>query len=133
MTWQRLAWICGAVWVLTAAGLITYFVTVGLDQADKLASSIGLPVTLLGLAGQVFSLVMAHRTATTPPAPAPGSEYVGGSKVSVRGVRRRSRVTLRRVGRNRGTAPVPSSTPGTHIEGNHVQVDGAGESVVEER
>ncbi|MEU9162156.1 hypothetical protein AB0D29_18000 [Streptomyces sp. NPDC048424] len=130
MTWQRLAWICGAVWVLTAAGLIAYFVTVGLDQADKLASSIGLPVTLLGLAGQVFSLVMAHRT-TAPPAP--GSEYVGGSKISVRRVRGLSRVTLRRLGRNRRTAPVPPPAPGSHIEGNHVQVDGAGESVIEER
>ncbi|MER6196201.1 hypothetical protein ABT234_02305 [Streptomyces sp. NPDC001586] len=130
MTWQRLAWICGAVWVLTAAGLIVYFVTVGLDQADKLASSIGLPVTLLGLAGQVFSLVMAHRAAAPP---APGTEYVGGSKISVRRVRGSSRVTLRRLGRNRRTAPVPPSAPGSHIEGNHVQVDGAGESVIEER
>lgn len=117
------------VWVLTAAGLIAYFVTVGLDQADKLASSIGLPVTLLGLAGQVFSLIMAHRT-TAPPAP--GSEYVGGSQVSVRRVRGRSRVTLRRLGRNRRTVPAPP-TPGSRIEGNHVQIDGAGESVVEER
>ncbi|MFJ6755263.1 hypothetical protein ACIQNK_09555 [Streptomyces sp. NPDC091273] len=62
------------------------------------------PVTLLGLAGQVFSLVMAHRTAAPP---APGSEYVGGSKISVRRVRGRSRVTLRRLSRNRRTAPVP--------------------------
>lgn len=104
MTWTRSAWICGAVWVVAAASLIAYFTTVGLDQADKLASAIGLPVTLLGLAGQVFSLVMAHRTA----APGPDPEYVGGSKISVSRVRGRSRVTLRRQAR---TGPVPMRRP----------------------
>ncbi|WP_330297599.1 hypothetical protein [Streptomyces sp. NBC_00503] len=112
--------------MVAAASLIAYFTTVGLDQADKLASAIGLPVTLLGLAGQVFSLVMAHRTA----APGPDPEYVGGSKISVSRVRGRSRVTLRRQAR---TGPVPPPATGSHVEGNQVQVDGAGESVVEER
>lgn len=129
MTWQRLAWICGAVWVLAAAGLIAYFTAVGLDQADKLASVIGLTVTLIGLACQVFSLVMAHNAT----APAPGPEYVGGSKISVRRVKGRSRVTLRRHSGARRPGPVSPSATGSHIEGDHVQVDGAGESVIEER
>ncbi|MGW6705082.1 hypothetical protein ACWGDE_09335 [Streptomyces sp. NPDC054956] len=130
MTWQRLGWLCGTVWVLAAASLITYFATVGLDRADKLASAIGLPVALLGLAGQVLALVMAQRGPAPDP---PGPGYVRGSRISVSRVRGPSRVVLRRPDPVLRPEPASPQSGGTHIEGNHVQVHDVGESVIEER
>ncbi|MCO6011090.1 hypothetical protein NE236_39655 [Actinoallomurus purpureus] len=66
-----------------AAGLGGYFVAVGLDKADKLASAVSALIGLAGLVVSVYGVILA-RQATAPASPAPpppGGQSVTGSTI----------------------------------------------------
>lgn len=69
MTGRVLVWVGGVVAVACAAGLLVYFVVVGLDEADKLASVIGAFVGLAGLALAGYGIVVARRGTPPPSGP----------------------------------------------------------------
>lgn len=95
-------WGGAGVAVAALVGLGVYFATVGLDEADKLASVIGVFVAVAGLGVAVYGLIAERRTV--------GSSGGGGE-----GVRQRAKATgrgrVRQAGRdiNNGPAQRPAS------------------------
>ncbi|MFI0418616.1 hypothetical protein [Spongiactinospora sp. 9N601] len=65
-------WFGGAVAVTAVAGLAGYFVAVGLDRADKLASVIGVFLGLAGLCLSVYGTVTGR--AAQPPSGSAGAD-----------------------------------------------------------
>jgi len=56
---------------LILAGVGVVFLVVGLDKADKIASSAGLFVGLAGLGVSVYGVILARRASTPPIPPTP--------------------------------------------------------------
>ncbi|MEV0825764.1 hypothetical protein [Nonomuraea rubra] len=81
-----LVWGGAAVAVVAAAALIVYFVRVGLDDADKLASVIALFVTAAGLGVAIYGLRSREDAEPQPggvTASGAGSVAVGGDNSGV--------------------------------------------------
>lgn len=76
MTGRVLKWAGAAVATAVFAGLAVYFVVVGLDKANKLASVIGLFVGLAGLGVTVHGLISGRSNDEGRPGspPEPGDE-----------------------------------------------------------
>jgi hypothetical protein len=86
----------GWIWVLAAGviavGVGVVFYLVGLDAADKIASSAGLFVGLAGLGVSIYGIVLARRPAPPPPddppaVPQPPTPGSGTGSVSTPGHR----------------------------------------------
>ncbi|GAA2815186.1 hypothetical protein [Nonomuraea dietziae] len=79
---RALVWGGAVVAVAAFAGLGAYFAKVGLNEADKLASVIGLFVAAAGLGMTMFGLVVERKRRggerDTPPAPASKEQSTGG-------------------------------------------------------
>ncbi|MER5644351.1 hypothetical protein [Streptosporangium sp. NPDC002524] len=71
MSRRALAWSGAAVALMALVALGWYFIAVGLDRADKLASVLGAFVGLLGLGLAVYGAV-SSRPEDTAPEPGPG-------------------------------------------------------------
>ncbi|GAA2206115.1 hypothetical protein GCM10009850_015730 [Nonomuraea monospora] len=83
---RGLVWGGAAVAVVAAAALIWYFVRVGLDEADKLASVIGLFCTVAGLAVAIYGLRDRPAQADEAPgvsASGPRSVAIGGDNSGI--------------------------------------------------
>jgi hypothetical protein len=68
---------------LLLAGLSIYFVKIGLDRADKVASAISALVGLVGLGLAAYGVVLARAVPThSPPTPGERSQVVADSTIS---------------------------------------------------
>ncbi|WP_399932419.1 hypothetical protein [Streptomyces kanamyceticus] len=74
MTGQVQAWIGGTAAGASTAALVAYFIVVGWDQADKIASVLALFVTIAGL---VWSMRGVRRENRTPEPDPPGDRRPG--------------------------------------------------------
>lgn len=74
MSRRTLAWSGIAVALVVLAALGWYFIAVGLDRADKLASVLGAFVGLLGLGLAVYGVV-SSRPEEAEPEPEPGDVH----------------------------------------------------------
>ncbi|WP_369386219.1 hypothetical protein AB5J72_00195 [Streptomyces sp. CG1] len=80
-TGQRIAaWSCAIVVGLTLAALGIYFLTVGLDKADKTASVAGSLIGLAGLGVSIFGLVLARSTTSGRASPQVRQSQQSGAK-----------------------------------------------------
>ncbi|WP_306215730.1 hypothetical protein, partial [Actinoplanes sp. RD1] len=123
MRGRKITWIATTVALLGA--LVTVFAVLGLDHADKLASTIGAVVGLAALAVALFSA----RGPGTPTQPTPGDSQPGqpasGSSQPVPGAPGGSQPVPGAPG---GSQPVPGvpggsqSVQGSHIGGHVVQI-----------
>jgi hypothetical protein len=75
-------WLGMLVGGLLLAGLSIYFVKIGLDRADKVASAISALVGLVGLGLAAYGVVLARAVPTHPPAPGERSQVVADSTIS---------------------------------------------------
>ena len=107
MTGRAQVWIGGVVAVGALASLTAYLISVGLDEADKVASVVGLFVALAGLVVSVLGLRRESAPEDGPPA---GGQSVrnssfGGGITMIRGTRGSIRIS-------RTGAPQPAPTGG---------------------
>ncbi|MFJ8747494.1 hypothetical protein ACIRL2_50230 [Embleya sp. NPDC127516] len=96
---------------LGVVGLGVFFAVAGLDDADKLASVIGVFVGLVGLGLSVYGIVLARRSPPLPGPAAPGGAAVGSvhnvfSGGTARDVYQAGNLTV-----DRGPATPPNPTP----------------------
>ncbi|MGW3353537.1 hypothetical protein ACWDA3_60545 [Nonomuraea rubra] len=88
MKGRILTWVGGASTIVAASCLASYFVKVGLDKADKLASVLGLFVALVGLVLAIWGVMLARKsvpsTRTSSQSVADGT--VHGDVTQIRGV-----------------------------------------------
>ncbi|MFE5325445.1 hypothetical protein ACFRCG_03350 [Embleya sp. NPDC056575] len=105
MTAKTWAWVGGVVAGAALVGLAVYLVVVGLDEADKWASVLGLFVALVGL---VVSVVGVWRERTASGGQSVTDGVIAGGVAQVSDTGGNVRIT------RRGTGPVvpPSATPG---------------------
>ena len=135
---RGLVWASAVVGGLAIAGLGVYFVVVGLDRADKLASVIGVFATLIGLGLSASGAVLTRHGAAPRPNQTVADSTVGGEALQVRDIRG----SLRVGGAGAGSPSTPPSTPtistrslappagqsilGTQTVGPARQIDGVG-------
>jgi hypothetical protein len=83
MTGRVLIWAGAIAGVLALAGLGGYFVTVGLDKADKLGSVVGALIAVVSLGVSVYGLVQDRRD--TQPSTAPNASAQGRRSIAIGG------------------------------------------------
>ncbi|MFF5114047.1 hypothetical protein [Streptosporangium sp. NPDC000509] len=89
MSRRALTWSGVAVTLVALAALGCYFIAVGLDRADKLASVLGAFVGLLGLGLAIYGTVSSHPEAAQPEPGGVHNEISGtvhGSAVQARDI-----------------------------------------------
>jgi hypothetical protein len=97
---------------LAAVGLGVFFAVAGLDDADKLASVIGVFVGLVGLGLSVYGIVLARRPPPSPGPIAPGGTAAGSSHNEFTGGTARDVYMARDLVVDRSpTSSPPGSTP----------------------
>ncbi|GAB3663323.1 hypothetical protein GCM10027589_26860 [Actinocorallia lasiicapitis] len=57
MSARFMKWCGASIFLVSVIGLILYFSSVGLDKADKIASTVGLVVALISLAVTVYGMI----------------------------------------------------------------------------
>ncbi|MYV53170.1 hypothetical protein [Streptomyces sp. SID3212] len=100
MTGRVQTWVGGSVAVVAVGALVVHLAVVGLDQADKWASVLGLFVALAGLGVSVAG-IRRGAGGGTGPSQTVESSAVGGGVTQVAGTGGSVRIT------HRGPAPVP--------------------------
>ncbi len=92
---------------LAVVGLGTFFAVTGLDNADKLASVIGVFVGLAGLGLSVYGIVLGRR----PPAPVTTAGSVGSSHNEFTGGTAQDVYMAANITIDRTPAPPPDPAP----------------------
>ncbi|MFI6582806.1 hypothetical protein [Embleya sp. NPDC050493] len=105
---------------LGAVGPGVFLAVAGLDDADELASVIGVFVGLVGLGLSVYGIVLARRPPPSPEPIAPGATAAGSSHNEFTGGTARDAYIARDLTVDRGTAtptsgPTPAIPPGGHV------------------
>ncbi|MFG6198408.1 hypothetical protein [Nonomuraea sp. JJY05] len=77
MSKRAVAWVGGALAVIAAIAMGVYFAAVGLEEADKLASSIGAFFGLAGLVLAIYGTVNARPSGPPPPRPSEAGNTPG--------------------------------------------------------
>ncbi|MFI5545592.1 hypothetical protein ACIA6E_17655 [Streptomyces sp. NPDC051815] len=95
---------------IAAAGLAYYFTQVGLDQADKTASVLGIFVGLAGLLLAGYGTVAAKKAAAEPTQTVSGSS-ISGSNIQIGQVG--TSLRIKRSGQGATPAP-PQGSPAPH-------------------
>lgn len=134
----------GAILSLAAVGMAIYFGKVGLDNADKLASIIGLFVAIIGVALTVSGLWLNHRATNTQTGQSIGHSRVSGDVAQIRNVQGGIRI-----GRPQPSGATVASRPpsqpssqsqeaketqsirGSEIGGSVYQVENAGDLTID--
>ncbi|WP_153534465.1 hypothetical protein [Actinomadura macrotermitis] len=79
------AWAGAVAGGVLLVGLGVVFVLVGLDKADKISSTLGVFIGLIGLALSVYGVVLARRALAQQPTPDPEQEPEPTSEPEVSG------------------------------------------------
>lgn len=121
-----LGWTSAAVGGAALLALGVYFVVLGLDRADKLASVVGAFAALIGLVVSVYAVAVTRRGPARPSGQVVAGSTVAGGVVQVRGVRGSVRI-----GRSADLSLTASGHPPTGSPPTSAGSGAEGQSVVD--